>query len=161
MRSVPLLMCCALLFVAPAQGPLDNCAGCVGAGGSASSSGGTCGGMVSISVVVESGECHWMPGDDELLFECLQKKGCKTTVTRSWDLPTETKVDACVVLNDDKLCLKPRTPGASLGNGEPRDGPILPCSDDAGDGLTFSVEAPECGLAAEVHATCTACQGDS
>ena len=162
MSSHSFLMFCAVLFapLSPASSQ-GNCAGCVGAGGTASASGGTCGGMVSISVVVEPGQCRWIASDDELLFLCVQTLGCKTSVTRSWSgLPAGTKVDACVVVDGQELCLRPKIPGQSpVGNGESRPGPELKCSDDS-NGPTFTVEAASCGLTAEVTPTCTGCHGD-
>lgn len=163
MRLLLLLAGPALLFATPLQDPQpNNCTGCVGAGGTASTSGGICGGMVSISVVVESGSCHWSTGTDELLLECTSAERCKTTVTRRWsNLPATTRIDACVVLNGDKLCLRSKLPGLPLENGEARPGPDLKCSDQDADKLIFTVEAPECGLAAEVQASCSACAGDT
>ena len=69
MSTLSFLIVCTVLFAPPSIASReDNCTGCIGAGGTASASGGTCGGMITITVEVEPGTCRWIGSDDELLL---------------------------------------------------------------------------------------------
>jgi hypothetical protein len=154
--------CIALLPGRLVPGPQDACTGCIGVGGTASASGGSCGGLVVITVQVEHGKCRWAATDDPLYYECRQIKPCKPTITRTWSgLPPDTPVDHCVVVGGERFCLSPKPSSGADGSGTSvRTGPSLDCSDDPADQLTFTVESATCELAAQVTASCSVCTGN-
>lgn len=168
MAPTPLIAVVASLFLLAAptppsaqlSGPGFGCTGCVGSGSSSSSSGGACGGMLSISVTVTSGKCRWSIGElDDI--SCRQVKGCVPEVTRSWSgLTPSSPLDFCVQLGEDLLCLEPKPSTGSSGTGEDTRGSApLGCSDDPGNGRTFSVSSAVCGLAAAATTQCSGCSG--
>lgn len=166
MSALPWVFSCFALFAAPlsrpSSPPAQACTGCIGNGGTAVASGGTCGGRVEISVTAANGQCKWFLTDEPLLLECKSTQGCKTTIVRSWSgLPTGSVVEFCVEAGDETLCLvKKNVVGAEGSGSSTRTGPVLDCK--AGDGdLTFQVESAACGLAAEVTPTCSECEGDA
>lgn len=145
---------------AAAPAPPQACVGCLGAGGTGVSSGGTCAGIVSISVQTGSGQCKWFLTDEPLLFECRETVGCDTTIVRSWSgLPTGSVVEHCVKVGGESLCLKKKTlVDEDGGGGSTRTGPMLPCQEESM--MTFQVASEDCGLSAEVTPTCSSCVGD-
>ena len=95
----------------------QGCGGCTGTGGTSSASGGSCGGLITVSVSMEAGNCKWV-SDDLGVQVCRETKGCKPTVTRHWEgLPPNVKVDYCVTLGGDELCLKPPPSSGPGGSG--------------------------------------------
>ena len=158
---VPFFALLATPLARPSSAPPQACVGCTGNGGTASASGGTCGGRVEISVTASNGQCKWFLTDEPLLFECKSTKGCETTIVRSWTgLPVGSIVEFCVELGDETLCLQKKNVVDGDGAGSStRTGPSLPCKAGPGD-LTFQVESEPCGLMAEVTPTCSECIGD-
>lgn len=153
----------AVVFHTPlvALAPGQACSGCLGAGGTSSSSGGTCGGMVSIAIEVERGECGWYQEGDSLALDCRQKRGCSTTITRQWsDLPPGTGVEHGVFAGDERLHLTPAPESGSGADRTIRNGPVLDCGSDPSEELVFVIESKACSLSAQVRSTCSVCAGD-
>jgi hypothetical protein len=144
----------------PPASATQGCIGCIGSGGTASASGGTCGsGFVSITVTVASGRCRWFRGIDPEIIECIQFRPCVPQVTRTWSgLSPGSALDFCVTVGDDTLCLSP-TPavGPSGGGSDARDSAAMGCSDDPDDTRSFSITSASCGLSASVNGSCSAC----
>jgi hypothetical protein len=160
--SFVLLLVAPVPTAAPPAQSAQACTGCIGTGGMASSSGGSCGGFVQISVSVESGQCRWFITDEVALFECKKIQGCQSTITRTWSgLTPGTVVEFCVEVDGEQLCLQKKNLVDGDGSGSSqRAGPELPCSDDASQQVTFQIESESCGLSAGVTARCSECEGD-
>lgn len=141
----------------PPQGV--GCVGCQGSGGGqAQASGGSCGGTVQISVLMGSGECKWVQGDEWGEFDCKAIKGCKPTVTRSWSgLPANSALEFCITLSGQTLCLQ-NPPNAGSGSGsDVRNSADQPC--ETGASRTFTISSPGCGLSASTETNCSSCDG--
>lgn len=146
-----------LIALAPGQA----CDGCLGAGGTSSSSGGNCGGTVSIAIEVERGECGWYQEGDSLALDCRPRLGCATTITRQWSgLPPDTGVEHGVLVGGERLHLSP-APESGLGaNRTVRGGPMLACGGGPSEELVFVIESEACNLSARVQSSCSPCAGD-
>lgn len=137
-----------------------GCVGCQGSGGgAATSAGGSCGGTVTISVLMAPGECRFAQSSDEPDgFDCRSTRGCLPTVSRSWaGLEANSGLDFCVTLYGQTMCLQPK-PSAGSGSGSS----ALPsahqsCSDS--QVRTFSIESDSCGLFASTQTRCSSCDG--
>ena len=137
--------------------PDTGCVGCEGSGGAqATSSGGNCGGVVKISVVMAPGSCKWVLGTEYGQFYCRSIKGCRPTVTRSWQgLPAGSELKFCIVLNGQTLCLQtPPNAGSGTGSDE-RASADQSCDGD--QARLFSIESPGCGLFAATETHCSSC----
>lgn len=160
MRRVLLAASAALtLGMTPATlSVAQGCDGCFGAGGGGSASGGTCGGMIDITVTVADGKCKWAAVDSAFLFHCKQISGCETSVTRSWQgLPPNVPLDFCVDPGVGQLfCLQdPPTSGSGSGS-DARDSLTMQCKNGS---YQWTMSAG-CGLAASALGTCSRCVGD-
>ncbi len=144
--------------VAPVPVPVVQCNGCTGMGGSNSASGGTCGGFVSINVVVNSGKCKWFFSPDWMIT-CRQIYGCTPQVDRSWSgLDPGSTLDFCITTGDETMCLDPKPVASSGGSGsDSRPSSSLLCQD--GGTRTYSVASPSCGLSASATGSCSSCTG--
>lgn len=149
-----------LCLSAPALHAPQGCGGCRGNGGSGTASGGSCGGVVSISVTIEKGTCKWITEEDDGIPACRQVQGCLPIVTRTWaGLPPELPLDFCVELMPEGLmCLSPQpTSKTGAGIDPSRASARMPCENGAT--RTFLIRAPDCGLEAAAQATCSSCSG--
>ena len=157
---VTLITLLAMPRPARPSSPPQACSGCLGSGGLAIASGGTCGGRLEISVSAGSGECKWFYTSDPLFMECRKVRGCETTIMRSWSgLPTGSVVEFCVEFQGERMCLaKKQIVGASGAGSSTRTGPVLECAD--GPSTSFLIESEPCGLSASVTPTCSRCFGD-
>lgn len=168
MAPTPLLAALASLFLlsaptprfAQVNGPGTGCSGCVGSGSASSSSGGTCGGMVSITVTMTPGKCRWVIGELEDL-SCRQAKGCVPEISRSWSgLTPNSELDFCIQLEQDELCLAPKPSAGIAGSGsDTRSSAAIACSDDPANARTFSIRSDSCGLSASATTACSGCSG--
>lgn len=146
-----------LLFVLPGNSTMvvGSCSGCEGTGGDGSSSGGSCGSgaMVSVSVMVDSGDCveiHPHPGE----VDCIPVD-CQVSVTRSWSgLPSGTKMNFCASAGGDTVCLfpQPKT-GSSGGGSDTRQSPL-----NCGDTVNYSISHAGCSLTASAPGSCSDCE---
>ena len=170
MRILPLLASVLLLVPltprpASARGlasplPVDTgCVGCEGTGGTSTASGGSCGGTVTIDVLMIDGSCKWTLGTEPGEFFCMQIQGCLPKITRSWSgLPPNSVVDFCVELEDQELCLNPKPLAGPSGSGSSvRYSARQDCSDDAANTRLYSVKSEACGLVAAAESRCSAC----
>lgn len=162
LHFLPLLLLSLSLPSAARTRAPQGCSGCLGAGAASTASNGTSGGMVKITLTVESGGCGWALTEDHLLMECKQASGCSTTVFREWSgLPSGTVLDFCVEVEDEIYCLKKSPVVDGDGNGSSsRLGPELPCSALASDQFVFEIHSDSAGLTAEASGRCSGCQGD-
>jgi hypothetical protein len=161
-RSASFLLLSVLFCTAPqatAAVP-QTCAGCVGSGGSTAVSGGTCSGLVTISVTVTEGKCRWFLGYEDWILRCGQQKGCTPEITRSWSgMPANSALDLCVTIGPDVLCLQPPLSAGGSGEGQDsRNSASVACSDLSSP--TYSIGSPSCGISASVTAYCSKCTGN-
>jgi hypothetical protein len=170
MRILPLLASVLLLVPltprpASARGPASplpvdtGCVGCEGTGGTATASGGSCGGTVTIAVVMIDGACKWTLGGEPGELFCQQITGCLPEITRSWSgLPSNSVLDFCVELEGQELCLNPKPMAGPSGSGSStRNSARQDCSNDAGNTRLYSVQSDACGLMAAAESRCSAC----
>jgi hypothetical protein len=138
--------------------PAQSCTGCVGTGDSDSDSGGSCDGLVQITVTVAPGHCKVLSGEEPGDIQCRPNRNCVPTITRTWTgLEPGSVMDFCVVLNGERLCLYPK-PTAGNGSGsDNRPSATIECSDDPANARSYSVESPSCGLFATAQGKCSAC----
>ena len=146
---------------APQSDYTGGCEGCIGGGGSGTSSGGSCGGMLTVQVVVTSGKCKWFASQEPLLFECAPSKGCKPSVTRTWsDLPANSAMEFCVTVAGEEFCLSPTPSTGPSGSGSDTRSTLSMSCGEGGAGMRFSASSSACGLSASAVATCSQCLGD-
>jgi hypothetical protein len=139
--------------------PSGACAGCNGVGGTGSSSGGLCEGMLELTVVTERGRCDLLWDHAAGRLECRQQRGCSPVLTRAWrDLLHDVDVEHCAELGGRELCLFPRVSPDTHQGRTVRVGPHVPCN-TAGAGVTFSVAAVGCGLGVKATVHCSSCRG--
>src|SRR5262245_22573159 len=108
-----------VLFLPSARPPPhpQSCTGCEGTANSATVSGGSCGGIVSITVTVLNGHCKVLSGEEPGDIQCRPNRRCVPNVTRAWTgLDAGSLLDFCVVLNNERLCVFPN-PSAGIGTG--------------------------------------------
>src|SRR6185295_323154 len=161
-RIVTVLSLTALAFCASAAPAARaahpvQCQGCKGSVGGSSTSGGSCGGFLSINVTLSKGKCAWVHSYEPWTISCESFVGCLPAVTRSWSgLPAGSDVDFCITLGPDELCLDPKpSVGSSGGGSDSRSsGPI-----ECGTSRNFSLGSAACGLSVSTDATCASCSG--
>lgn len=149
----------ALTAIAPAaEPPREGCDGCRPSSTSTGASGGICVGMVELTVVLGPGDCDWLWNGAVRSTECRQRRGCSSTITRSWrELPPEIEIDYCVGVDGRELCLWPRpTSGRGWGSST-RTGPRVPCDDDGS--IAFAASNIACDLHARGTMRCAGCSG--
>lgn len=167
MMSIPALaLVCVFALSAsavapPTSGsvPVQGCNGCLGNASSASASGGSCGGMLTITVNVISGQCKFLGGEEVGEVQCRSIKNCLPVVTRTWaGMPPASGLDFCVDLAGSMLCLNPK-PNTGGGSGaDTRPSTAMICSDDPENTRTYTISSGSCGLVASAQAKCTGCE---
>jgi hypothetical protein len=158
----PLAIASAIFFlVSPSPRPplrTQTCTGCVGSANSATVSGGSCGGLVSIQVNVQSGHCKVLSGEEPGDIQCRPSRNCVPTISRSWaGLEPWSDLDFCVVLNGQRLCVFPKPTAGPGAGSESRDSAAMECSSEPSNARWYSIESPSCGLFATAKGECSAC----
>lgn len=161
----PFFLAGTLLLLSPSIAPLapaaaaQACTGCTGIGGSASASGGTCGGLVTITVNVQDGSCKILSGEEPGDIQCRPTRSCVPTVTRTWSgLAPATPLDFCVVLQGETLCVNPKPSSGSGTGNDTRPSSSMGCKGEPSNTRSFTVGSSSCGLFASAQAMCSSCE---